>query len=130
CKTSGATGLHIYIPLLRRYDFEVSRIAAKFIAQKAHEKVPRITSLARSPSSRQRKVYIDYLQNSRGQTLAAPYSVRPRPKAPVSAPLEWEELGKGLDPLNFTIHTIQDRIKEKGDIWKDFLKTKNSLKDL
>lgn len=130
CKTSGATGVHIYIPLQRRYDYEVSRMAAKFIAQKTHEKLPKITSLARSPSSRQRKVYVDYLQNSRGQTLAAPYSVRPRPKATVSSPLEWAELNNKLDPSNFTMHTIIDRVKAKGDLWKDLLKTKNSLKYL
>src|SRR3546814_5127659 len=91
CKTSGATGLHIYVPLNGRYGFEVTRATAQFIAQRAHERVPSITSLERSLSKRQKKVYLDYLQNTRGQTLAAPYSARPRPHATVSTHLDLDE---------------------------------------
>lgn len=127
CKTSGATGLHIYIPLNQRYDFDTTRIAAEFIAGKVHERIPKITSLERSPAKRQKKVYVDYLQNRRGQTLAAPYSVRPRPGATVSAPLDWSEVDKDLDPVQFTMHTIGRRIRERGDPWKFLWSSKNSL---
>ncbi|QEC52907.1 bifunctional non-homologous end joining protein LigD [Anseongella ginsenosidimutans] len=130
CKTSGATGLHIYIPLTRRYNFEVTRIAAQFIAQKAHELLPAITSLVRSPSKRQKKIYLDYLQNTRGQTLAAPYSARPRPQATVSAPLNWAEVNEKLNPGDFTIHTIGNRVKQLGDLWEATGKTKNSLSNI
>src|SRR3546814_229482 len=130
CKTSGATGLHIYVPLNGRYDFEVTRATAQFIAQRAHERVPSITSLERSLSKRQKKVYLDYLQNTRGQTLAAPYSARPRPHATVSTPLDWDEVNDTLDPVHFTIHNIPERVNEKGDLWETFRKTKNSLKSL
>lgn len=127
CKTSGATGLHVYVPIVTRYDFDVTRVAAEFIAQKTHELLPKTTSLERSPSKRQKKIYLDYLQNRRGQTLAAPYSARPRPKATVSTPLEWTEVNERLDPGDFTIHSIPDRVKEKGDLWEPFRKTNNSL---
>src|SRR5690606_22602310 len=130
CKTSGATGLHIYIPLNARYKFETSRAVAQFIAQRAHELVPRTTSLERSPSKRQKKVYLDYLQNTRGQTLAAPYSARPRPHATVSTPLDWKEVNDDLDPAQFTIRTVPERVGEKGDLWENFGKSKNSLKDV
>ena len=121
CKTSGATGLHIYVPLNAQYDYEVARNFAYIIAQFAYKKVPGFTSLKRSPSKRQKKVYLDYLQNRPGQTLAAPYSIRPRPGAPVATPLKWEEVKIGLDPNRFTIKNTLERLKENGDIFKNVL---------
>ena len=121
CKTSGATGLHIYIPFNAQYSYTQSVQFAKIIAAIVHQKLPGITSLVRSPAKRQGKVYIDCLQNHLGQTLAAPYCARPRPLAPVSTPLEWNEVTNKLDPTKFTIKTIFQRLEKKEDIFKPVL---------
>ncbi len=121
CKTSGATGLHIYVPLGAKYDYDTVKEFAYIIAKLANDKIPGITSLERSPSKRKHKVYLDYLQNRRGQTLAAPYSVRPRPGATVAAPLEWREVKTGLKPSDFNIKNIFRRLGQKGDIFQKIL---------
>jgi len=118
CKTSGATGLHINIPLDAKYEYNTVRDFAHVIAHAINERLPEITSIERMPKRRQHKVYVDYLQNSRGQTLAAPYSVRPKPGATVSTPLEWKEVNEKLNPAAFTIKNILKRIEKKGDLWK------------
>ncbi|MCU7495071.1 MAG: DNA ligase D [Ignavibacteria bacterium] len=117
CKTSGATGLHIYVPLNSKYNFEISKEFAHLIARVVHEKLPDTTSLERSPEKRKGKVYLDYLQNKTGATVAAPYSIRPRPGAPVSTPLDWEEVRRGLDPMEFTLKTVRKRLNKLGDIF-------------
>jgi bifunctional non-homologous end joining protein LigD len=121
CKTSGATGLHIYIPLGARYSYDQSKHFAQLIATLVHKKLPDITSVERSPQKRQKKIYLDYLQNRKGQTLAAPYSLRPKPGATVATPLEWKEVKKGLKPTNFTIKNIFSRLNKKGDSLKPIL---------
>jgi len=121
CKTSGATGLHIYIPLGAKYTYEQTRQFGQMLATLAHEQLPEKTSIERSPSKRQKKVYIDYLQNNFGQTLASAYSVRPRPGAPVSTPLEWSEVKPGLDPVAFNMKNTLARLKKKGDLFKPVL---------
>jgi len=118
CKTSGASGLHICIPLGAKYSYDQSRQLAELIANLVHQEVPDITSIERSPSKRRKKVYLDYLQNSKGQTVACVYSARPKPGASVSTPLFWEEVKPGLSPLNFTIKNIFERLKTEGDIFK------------
>lgn len=117
CKTSGKTGLHIYVPLGGSCDYDQARQFAEIIARLSHRELPKVTSLERNPARRQKKVYLDFLQNRRGQTLAAPYSVRPHPGATVSTPLRWEEVKPGLDPSQFTIRTIGKRLKKTGDLW-------------
>lgn len=133
CKTSGATGMHIYIPLRKIYTFEQSKQFAQLIASHIHAQLPDITSLERSPSRRQGKVYLDYLQNRFGQTMAVPYSIRPRPLATISMPLAWQEVKKGLSPELFTIETIQKRLA-KSDPWasigKNLVNIKKVLKKL
>lgn len=121
CKTSGATGLHIYVPMGAKYTYEQTKQFANLIAILVNHKLPNITSLERHPAKRQKKVYLDYLQNNKGQTLAAPYSVRPKPGATVSTPLEWKEVKKGLSPQDFNIKNIFTRLKKKGDLWKPVL---------
>ncbi|HSD64596.1 MAG TPA: hypothetical protein VLB50_12380, partial [Ignavibacteriaceae bacterium] len=121
CKTSGATGLHIYVPLGAKYNYDTAKEFAHIIAKLANATVPKITSLERSPSKRNKKVYLDFLQNRKGQTLAAPYSIRPRPGAPVSTPLLWSEVKAGLDPSNFNIKNIFKRLDKKGDLFKQVL---------
>ncbi|MBO0697632.1 MAG: DNA ligase D [Zavarzinella sp.] len=117
CKTSGKRGLHVCVPLGAKYDFDQARQFAQLLATLVHQKLPRSTSLVRQPALRQKRVYLDYLQNRRGQTLVAPYSVRPAPGAPVSTPLRWSEVRKGLDPGRFTIRTMAKRLEKFGDVW-------------
>ncbi len=121
CKTSGATGLHVYIPLGAKYDYDIARIFAQLIAQKVNDKLPKTTTLNRPLNQRKNRIYVDYLQNRQGQTLAAPYSARPKPGATVSTPLEWAEVNHKLSPSQFTIKNILDRFEKKGDLWKPIL---------
>jgi bifunctional non-homologous end joining protein LigD len=117
CKTSGKRGLHVVIPLGAAYDHDHARQFAELIATLVHRHLPDTTSLERSPARRKRRVYLDYLQNRRGQTLAAPYCVRPAPGATVSTPLKWAEVGRRLDPTRFTIKTLARRLDRVGDLW-------------
>ncbi|MGZ5136078.1 MAG: non-homologous end-joining DNA ligase LigD, partial [Flavitalea sp.] len=121
CKTSGATGLHIYIPLGAKYTYEQSKQLAELIVHFVHEEIPAFTSLERSPKKRQKKVYLDFLQNRTIQTLAAPYSLRPKDGATVSTPLHWEEVKKGLSPAQFTMLNIFDRLEREGDLFRPVL---------
>jgi bifunctional non-homologous end joining protein LigD len=134
CKTSGATGLHIYIPLSAKYDYDQAKTFAEILAGVAHERLPSTTSIERMTSKRKDRVYIDFLQNRRGQTIAAPYSVRPKPLATVSTPLRWEEVNHQLSPQMFTIRNIQERLEKTGDLWSPVLgpgiSLRNALKSL
>jgi bifunctional non-homologous end joining protein LigD len=121
CKTSGSTGLHIYIPLGAKYSYEVSKEFGRLIATLVHSQLPKFTSIERATADRRGKIYIDFLQNRPQATLAAAYSLRPKPDATVSMPLHWEEVKKGLTMQHFTIHNAIDRIKEMGDIFKPVL---------
>ncbi len=129
-KTSGKTGLHIYIPLQAKYTYKKIRQFAKILASLVHERAPDFTSLERLPKKRRNKVYIDFLQNSEGQTLAAPYSVRPTPGATVSTPLHWDEVNAKLEPQQFTIKNIDRRIDKVGDLWKPVLGKGINIKKL
>lgn len=117
-KTSGATGLHICVPLGAQYTYEQSRQFAMIICSLVNKRLSKITSMERMPEKRKGKVYLDYLQNIKGKTIAAPYSLRPSPLATVSAPLQWEELQKELSPEHFTIHNIKERLDSFDDLWK------------
>ena len=122
CKTSGASGLHVYVPTGKKYSYDQVKDFAFLVCMLVNEKLPKITTLERSLSKRSKsQIYMDYLQNRRGQTIASVYSVRPKPGATVSTPLEWKEVKKGLHPSSFTIHTIAQRLKEKGDLFAGLL---------
>ncbi|OLB48730.1 MAG: DNA ligase D [Candidatus Rokubacteria bacterium 13_2_20CM_2_70_11] len=114
-KTSGATGLHVLLPLGARYDDETTRTFARLLAVLGVEAEPAISTIVRPLKGRGGKVYIDWGQNGRGQTIVAPFSVRPLPGAPVSCPLRWEEVTARLDPKRFTIKTAPPRLEELGD---------------
>jgi bifunctional non-homologous end joining protein LigD len=118
CKTSGSTGLHIYIPLGAQYTYEQSKEFGRVVATLVHREIPKYTSIERMVSNRSGKMYIDFLQNRPKATLAAPYSLRPKKGATVSMPLHWDEVKKGLKMTDFTIFNAIDRIKEVGDIFK------------
>lgn len=122
CKTSGSTGIHIYIPMGGTYDFDQVKDFAHIVMKQVNEKLPKTTTLERSLQKRDdKKIYLDYLQNRTGQTLASAYSLRPKEGASVSMPLEWEEVKPGLKPTDFTIHNALERIKEKADLFKPVL---------
>jgi bifunctional non-homologous end joining protein LigD len=128
-KTSGATGMHIFIPIGKNYDYGQASKFAKILAIIIHRKIPGLTSIERSPLRRHNKVYIDFLQNRKGQTIASAYSVRPRPGAPVSAPLHWDEVSNRRDPSEFNIKSMFKRLDKYGDIWKDIFLDHTDLED-
>jgi bifunctional non-homologous end joining protein LigD len=120
-KTSGAKGMHIYIPLGAKYTYVQSRNLAELLCLQVHNKIPAITSMKRNPKDRQGLVYLDYLQNIQGQTLASVYSVRAQPGATVSTPLLWSEVNDRLHPSQFTIRNVQKRLQKHGDLFKEVL---------
>lgn len=120
-KTSGSTGMHIYIPLGAKYNYEQSKDLAELIVTLAHQEISNFTSLERNPAKRKGKIYLDFLQNRATQTLAAPYSVRPKPGATVSTPLHWDEVKKGLSIKDFSILNVPSRLKLEGDLFKGLL---------
>ena len=121
CKTSGSSGLHVYVPMKNKYDYDTVKDFAHIIASLVQEKLPEKTSLERSLKKRGPKIYIDYLQNRSGQTLASVYSLRPKIGATVSTPLEWKEVNHKLHPSQFTIINIIKRLEKKGDLFKPVL---------
>ena len=120
-KTSGSTGMHIFIPLGAKYDFDQSKNFANIIAELVNAQLPALTSIERSPKDRRKQIYLDFLQNRTGQTIASAYSLRPKPGATVSTPLEWKEVKKGLHPSQFTFKNIFKRLDKKGDLFKGVL---------
>lgn len=137
CKTSGATGLHIYIPLGAKYDYDQVKSFAEILATITQSRIPEVTTIERTVAKRGNKIYVDFLQNRKGQTIAAPYSVRPRSGATVSTPLNWSEVNHTLHPSNFHMGNIIQRLDKTGDLWKgvlskpiDMLKVLNKLDKL
>ncbi|HEX5553704.1 MAG TPA: DNA ligase D [Chitinophagaceae bacterium] len=120
-KTSGSTGIHVYIPLGSKYTYEQSKEFARVVVTLVHQRIPRYTSLERNVSNRKGKMYLDFLQNRPQATIAAPYSLRPKPGATVSMPLHWEEVKKGMQMKDFTIFNTMERIRSEGDIFKPVL---------
>ncbi len=121
CKTSGSSGMHIYIPLAAKYTYDEARDFTKLLCYFINELVPETTSMERNVRKRKDKIYLDFLQNRRGQTLAAPYCARPKPGATVSAPLLWKEVKPGLQLSEFTMRTMPQRIKKVGDLFRGVL---------
>ncbi|MDQ1150238.1 DNA ligase D [Sphingobacterium zeae] len=130
CKTSGSTGLHIYIPLGGKYSYDQSKEFARVIVTLVHHELPKFTSLERSIKDRGGKMYLDFLQNRPHATIAAAYSVRPKPGATVSMPLHWEEVKKGLKISDFHILNAIDRMRSEGDIFKPVLGKGIDLKSI
>jgi bifunctional non-homologous end joining protein LigD len=101
---------------------------AEYVANIIHNELPGTTSVERNPAKRKNKTYIDFLQNRRGQTIACPYSVRPKPGATVSAPLHWKEVNDNLKLSDFTINNMRERVKNVDDPWKKLTAEKADLK--
>ncbi len=113
CKTSGSSGLHIYVPMNKKYAYETVKDFAQLLCLMVNEMLPDLTTLTRNLAKRgNEKIYLDYLQNRRGQTIASVYSLRPHKGATVSMPLHWREVKKGLSPMKFTIHNSLKRIQK------------------
>ena len=117
CKTSGSSGLHVYLPMKNKYDYNTIKDFAHIIAALVQEQLPDTTTLERSVKKRGPRIYIDYLQNRSGQTLASVYSLRPVKGANVSTPLEWKEVNDKLHPSQFNIKNIFARVRKKGDLF-------------
>ncbi len=127
-KTSGATGLHLYLPLVRGYSYEQVRTFAEIVARLVAQEHPQRVTQERAVAQRPRgTVLIDVHQNAFGRPLAAPYTVRAFPKAPVSAPLDARELRPALRPDRFTIKTIGPRLEKQGDLWAEFWRSRQRL---
>ncbi len=120
-KTSGSTGMHIYIPLDAKYTYDQSQMFAKIVVRLVNKQIPDYTTLERMFANRKGKMYLDFLQNRPGATIAGAYSLRPKPGATVSMPLHWDEVKPGLTMKDFTIFNSIDRLKETGDLFKGVL---------
>src|SRR5689334_188049 len=130
-KTSGSEGLHIYLPLPPRTPNEAATLVAQVIATKVVSAHPKETTIERMVKARgAAMVYVDYLQNIQGKTVAGPYCVRAKPGATVSTPLKWSELTDDLDPRDFHLGNAAERFEKIGDIWSEAMKKKNSLRAL
>ncbi len=114
-KTSGATGLHVLIPMGQRYSDEDTRTFARVLATLTVEAVPEISTITRAIRGRGGKVYVDFGQNGAGNTIVGPYSLRPLPGAPASCPLRWDEVNARLDPAKFTMKTLPKRFEHMPD---------------
>ncbi|SDS11590.1 DNA ligase D [Gramella sp. MAR_2010_147] len=128
-KTSGSSGLHIYLPLQAGYSHEEARDFTKLICYFIQERTKGLTSMERAVKNRKGKIYLDYLQNRRGQTLASAYCVRPKPGAPVSTPLGWKELKKGIKITDFNIQNMPERLEKNGDIFQPVLLDKIDMEE-
>ena len=130
-KTSGATGLHVVLPLVSGTPEDAARLVAEIVATAVAERHPRDATVTRSVRARgAATVYVDYLQNIRGKTVAGVYSARARPGATVSTPLDWAELRDDLDPAAFTIETVPERVQRLGDLWAPAMRHRNDLATL
>jgi bifunctional non-homologous end joining protein LigD len=125
-KTSGRTGLHIYVPLVRQFDFSAVHSAAKTLATYMFQNHPQDITIDWSVAARTGKVFLDYNQNVRGKTLASVYSPRPAPEATVSAPFLWSEIGQ-IYPTDFTLLNMPDRAAKLGDLWKNIMAKRSDL---
>jgi len=128
-KTSGSSGIHIYLPLKPKHDYRKIAAIADGLAAEVARRAPKIATIQRSLAKRQRQqVYVDAMQNARGKTIAAAYSARARDEATVSMPVTWKQIEKGIRISDFTIENVPALLKKHGDIWKEFLSSQQTLK--
>lgn len=128
-KTSGSSGIHVYLSLKPKYDFGKIAGIAMALANEVAQRAPKIATTQRSLAKRQKQqVYVDAMQNARGKTIAAFYSARAKPGATISMPLTWKQVQKGVKISNFTIKNAPGLLKKSGDVWKEFLASRQTLK--
>jgi bifunctional non-homologous end joining protein LigD len=122
-KTSGASGLHIFMPLRHGTPYEAGQIFCQIVATVVADQHPSVATVTRAVRARGRKVYVDYLQNIEGKSLACAYSARASEFAGASTPLTWTEIDDGVDPRDFTIRTLPNRLAEVGDLWAPLVRS-------
>jgi bifunctional non-homologous end joining protein LigD len=128
-KTSGSTGIHIYVPLKTMNEYDAVAEFARLLAGEVARRAPKIATVERTIAKRKTtQVYVDWMQNARGKSLAATFTARAKPKAPVSMPLTWKQVEKGVKITDFTIVNAADHLKTKGDPWADFFASRQALK--
>jgi bifunctional non-homologous end joining protein LigD len=125
-KTSSADGMHVLVPVERRYAFDDTREFSEIVGS-AIARTHRGLATTEWSKSKRRGVLIDSNQNGEGKTIASVYSVRPRPGAPVSTPLRWDEVNESLDPSAFTMEVVLDRIRTHGDLFEGVLSTRQRI---
>jgi bifunctional non-homologous end joining protein LigD len=125
-KTSGRTGLHLYLPIVRDLDYDGAREIAEIIGRHALQSFPQEVTVDWSVSRRRGKIFFDYNQNTRGKSLAAPYSPRRHAGGTIATPVAWEELEQ-VYPTDFTLRTVPDRLEQQGDPWAEILEAKQDL---
>jgi bifunctional non-homologous end joining protein LigD len=125
-KTSGSRGLHIYVPMPKGTPYEAGFIFSQIIATRVAQKHPSLATVERSVKARGRRIYVDYMQNARGKTLASAYSVRANDFAGVSTPLEWDEVEDGVNPKDFTLSSFAARLAAVGDLWAGLRRSKGA----
>jgi bifunctional non-homologous end joining protein LigD len=127
-KTSGSSGIHIYLPLKPKHDFRKVAAIAEALAAEVARRAPKIATVQRSLAKRQKQqVYVDALQNARGKTIAAAFSARAKPGGTVSMPLTWKQIEKGVKISDFTIQNVPQLLK-KTHAWKNFFDSRQDLK--
>jgi bifunctional non-homologous end joining protein LigD len=127
-KTSSAEGMHVLVPVERRHTYDDTRRFSEIVAGAIARSYPKLATTQWSKAKR-RGVLIDANQNGEGKTIASAYSVRPRPGAPVSTPLRWDEVKSGLDPREFTLEVVQQRVTRFGDLFEGVLTTRQRLNE-
>ena len=120
-KTSGASGMHIFIPLRKGTPYEAGQIFCEIVATVVAEKHPKVATVTRAVRARGQKVYVDFLQNIEGKSLACAYSARASEFAGASTPLSWTEVDQKIDPRDFTIRTVPARLANVGDLWSTLI---------
>jgi len=125
-KTSGSRGLHIYVPMRQGTPYDAGFIFSQIVAERVAQKHPRFATTERSIGARGKRIYVDYMQNVRGKTLASVYSVRANEFAGVSTPLTWDEVDAKIDPRDFTLGTFAARLESAGDLWTDLRRSKGA----
>ena len=128
-KTSGSSGIHIYVPLKPANEYDKVAEFARLLATEVAQRAPKIATVERTIAKRKStQVYVDWMQNARGKTLAATFTARAKPKAPVSMPLTWKQIEQGVKIQDFTIVNVPELLRKKGDAWAEFFKERQTLK--
>ncbi len=128
-KTSGSSGIHIYLPLKPKYDYGKIAAVAQALAGEVARRAPKVATTQRVLAKRQKQqVYVDAMQNARGKTIASVFSARARPNATVSMPLTWKQIEKGVKIADFTIRNVPKLVEKNGDAWAEFFDSRQELK--
>jgi bifunctional non-homologous end joining protein LigD len=128
-KTSGSSGIHIYVPLKPTNEYDKVAEFARLLASEVAQRAPKIATVERTIAKRKStQVYVDWMQNARGKSLASVFTARAKPKAPVSMPLTWKQVEQGVKIQDFTIVNVPELLKKKGDAWADFFESRQALK--